>query len=39
MTLLREKTAPDSTVKPPIHEISARYPRIFPQIRAFSVAG
>ena len=38
MALLQEKTAPDSTTKPPIHEISARYPRTCPQFRAFSVA-
>ena len=39
MALPRERTAPDSTIKPPIHEFSARYPRIFPQIRAFPAAG
>ncbi len=34
MALPRERTAPDSTIKPPIHEFSARYPRTSPHLPA-----
>ena len=37
MALLKEKTAPDSTIKSRIHEITAHHPRNFPQLPAFAV--
>ena len=37
MALPQERTAPDSTTKPPIHEVSAHYPRNSPRFRAFAV--